>query len=278
VNDNPAHKDTPEISRPAGPRAATESAQTATNRSLRALILTYHETLSSSSPYQYSVTRDQLDQQLGLVAKHCATPGGAGKAVVTFDDGHVSNYENALPLLDQHVIPGVFFVIAGRLGIRHDYMTWDQLRDVVARGHQVQSHGWSHRYLTELSASDLMRELRDSKQVLEDRLGAEVTSLSVPHGRWNATVLQACSQAGYRRVYTSDPWVYPEHKYGVEIWGRYMVRRTLSPEHLQHLLSFDARTHGMVRINHCLKENLKRVFGNQMYHRVWRLLAHKRPR
>src|SRR5260221_14516941 len=104
-------------------------------------------------------------------------------------------------------------------------MTSSQLEQLMSAGHNVQSHAWSHEFLTGCSASQLDYELRNSRKTLEDRLGIGVDSISVPGGRWNATVLEACAAAGYQHVYTSEPMFKPVYEHGVWRHGRLMVRR-----------------------------------------------------
>ena len=72
-------------------------------------------------------------------------------------------------------------------------------------GHIVGTHGWSHALLTHCSARELDRELNASRKLLEDKLGIAVTTMSLPGGRYNRRVLAACKEAGYTRVYTSEP-------------------------------------------------------------------------
>ena len=97
-------------------------------------------------------------------------------------------------------------------------MAAGELKELLARGHAVQAHGWSHKMLTQCSPAELYDELRRSKETLEDVLGASVDTMSLPHGRWNRQVLAACSQAGYKKVYTSDPSVSPQPTEELSWW------------------------------------------------------------
>jgi peptidoglycan/xylan/chitin deacetylase (PgdA/CDA1 family) len=61
-------------------------------------------------------------------------------------------------------------------------LPWDHVLEMHQAGMEIGSHAATHRNLAELPASDVTRELRDSKHTLEDRLGHEVPSLAYPFG------------------------------------------------------------------------------------------------
>jgi peptidoglycan/xylan/chitin deacetylase (PgdA/CDA1 family) len=238
------------------------------------MILAYHEITQESSRYRYSVSRDLLDAHLQIVAGFREYHRGMVSAPeVTFDDGERSNYVHGLGLLEKHSLKATFFVIAGWMGSQHGFMTWPELREIVSLGHQVQSHGWSHRALTERSDSELREELDRSKRTLEDHLGVPVDALSVPYGRWDDRLLRACAAAGYRRVYISNPWMPPQQREGVELPGRYMVQRSLKARQLRRLLAGDPAYRFFLRSQYRMKEMLRSSIGHAAYHRLWLFLA-----
>lgn len=244
------------------------------NLPIRCSILTYHEVVPENAAYLYSVSVAQLEEHLRMVADmRAAMRGAAGAPEVTFDDGHDSNHRYALPLLEQFAVPAIFFVTAGWIEQRPGYMTWPQLRELAARGHKVQSHGWSHKFLTHCSDAELADELRRSRLTLEERLGAGVDAISAPGGRWNRRALEAAAQAGYRRAYLSDPWVKPEERNGVHIFGRLMVRRTMDEAELRRWLNRSGQSEFFHRAQGRVKEGVKGLLGDRVYHRLWCWLA-----
>jgi hypothetical protein len=228
-------------------------------------ILTYHTVAPERSRYVYSVTCNQLEEHLKMVAEcHGETPH------VTFDDGRISDYEFGLPLLEKHRIRATFFVTAGLIEKELGFMSWQQVRAIASAGHAVQSHGWSHMLLNRASETDLRQELEWSKKELEDRLGLPIVSLSLPGGRWSSAVLNACAKAGYQVVYHSDPWKPPAHLQGVGFCGRLMVRNTMNSERMQRLLAGNTTELFWLRTQHTFKEAVKRLIGDTQYHRLWR--------
>ena len=238
------------------------------------MVLAYHRVTPEHSSYLYSVTRDQLDAHLEVVAELQDHSGPADSSPqVTFDDGHRSNYLYGVDLLQKRSVRATFFVIAGWMGARDGFMSWPELRELVSLGHAVQAHGWSHRVLPECSVPELEDELARSKHIIEDQLSVPVDALSIPHGRWDSRVLKACAAAGYRRVYISNPWMPDQQREGVQVVGRYMVRRSLQAPQLRRLLTGDPTFVFLRRSQYRLKEALKRCIGEAAYRRLWSALA-----
>jgi peptidoglycan/xylan/chitin deacetylase (PgdA/CDA1 family) len=229
------------------------------------MVLAYHEVMPESN-YAYCVTSEAFSEQLSLLESLRKTKSLDAK--ITFDDGEQSQFHNALPLLAEHGFKATYFVTPGLIGTAAKFLGWDDLRALQAAGHSVQSHGWSHKFLTFCSEAELAHELRASKKSLEDNLGSAVEEISVPGGRWDQRVIEACAAAGYGRVYVSDPWVEAEIG-GVEVIGRFMVRRTTTIPELEKIVAKDRSVLRKLRLRSQIREGLVGVLGDSLYHRLW---------
>ncbi|HKW98498.1 MAG TPA: polysaccharide deacetylase family protein [Bryobacteraceae bacterium] len=236
------------------------------------MILIYH-VVSDESKYLYSISRGALEEHLRLsIASHNGSRATA-QMEFTFDDGYVSQYLAGLPLLEQCGRRATFFITPEWTDNRAGYMGWAQLRELVRLGHKVESHGWSHKFLTECSAAELESELRRSRQTLEDGLGIPVEALAVPNGAWNRRVLAGCAAAGYRRVYTSDPFMRRVEENGLQVLGRVPVRRNMGSATLERLARQENARFSGVRLQHQLKRAVRATIGQRNYHRLWCWLA-----
>jgi peptidoglycan/xylan/chitin deacetylase (PgdA/CDA1 family) len=79
-----------------------------------------------------------------------------------------------------------------------------------------------------LSEDDLRRELNESKEEIEDRLGRPCEDLAYPYGEHDERVRAAVRAAGYRRAYAlrgsrSDAYAAPR----LDLYRRHTVPRTL---------------------------------------------------
>jgi peptidoglycan/xylan/chitin deacetylase (PgdA/CDA1 family) len=111
-----------------------------------------------------------------------------GGVVVTFDDGASDFHEHALPLLMRYRIPAVLYLATGypegdRVSTlpAGEGLTWSQLEDVVSSGLvTVGSHTHSHISLSSAHERDAEDEMRRSKELIEDRLGAPCRHFAYP--------------------------------------------------------------------------------------------------
>jgi len=231
-------------------------------------VLTYHEVSRESGISLYTVTAEQFRSHIDL----CRTLGLAAP-LITFDDGHISNYEQALPVLSAAGIQATFFITAGWTDHRPDFMSWSQLRELARLGHSLQSHSWSHKLLTHLSPEDLFHELSASKEALEQKLGAPVVSISMPAGRWNQRVLEACGRAGYQQVFVSEPWIHNTQPGGLRVAGRFMVRRDTGLNRLARMCAGSKKLLWSMRAQHGVKKLARSIVGDHVYQYLWRRAA-----
>jgi peptidoglycan/xylan/chitin deacetylase (PgdA/CDA1 family) len=223
--------------------------------------------------FAYSVTTAQFGAHLAAIA---ALRAGTQDTAVCFDDGHASQYRYAFPLLEQYGLKAIFFCVSGRVDYFHDAMSSVQLRELLACGHQVQSHGMTHCMLTRCPPRQLSEELSGSRRDLEQRLGVAVQAISIPFGRWNAGVLRACAAAGYLQVYTSDPVPFPRHMQGVEVLGRFIVRNRSGGFEIERAVAANAADFKLQRASEFGKRMARLLVGESLYHALWGMMRSRR--
>jgi peptidoglycan/xylan/chitin deacetylase (PgdA/CDA1 family) len=230
-------------------------------------VLAYHEVMPESN-YSYCVTAGAFADHLRLcdsLLKNCLP---RPSVQITFDDGEQSQLHHTLPLLAEHGISATYFVTPGLIGTAAKFLGWDELKTLQNAGQSIQSHGWSHKFLTFCSDEELAHELRASKQLLEEKLGTTVEEISVPGGRWNRRVIEACAAAGYKRVYVSEPWIATGIA-GLEVIGRFMVRRTTTIAELQKMVQKEPLALWNLRMRSQLKQGIVGLGGGRFYHNIW---------
>jgi len=84
--------------------------------------------------------------------------------------------QDLLALLAEHDVRGTFFTL-GWIAERHPEM----LREIARQGHEIASHGYSHRRVAELTPEEFRDEVRTTKRILEDIVSEPVRGFRAPH-------------------------------------------------------------------------------------------------
>jgi peptidoglycan/xylan/chitin deacetylase (PgdA/CDA1 family) len=186
-------------------------------------ILTYHQI--TPEPHaafaKYGVTPDQLAAQLRWIADNGYVPVRLSDVfgderidlprkpiVLTFDDGFVDCVDFAVPLLQEHHFPAVFFLCAGLLGQATKWLVAERgleypligastARTLLEEGFECGAHGVNHVRLAALSPIECLHELRDARAMLEDSLGCDIRHMSYPFGSFSPAVRDMAESCGY---------------------------------------------------------------------------------
>ena len=106
----------------------------------------------------------------------------AGNAVaLTFDDGPGKETWDVLALLKRYRMRATFFVIGQNIANNPG-----ALAAIVADGHVVGDHTWSHASLPSLKAPELKAEIVDTQTLIEQETGHKLTTMRPPFGDFTA--------------------------------------------------------------------------------------------
>jgi len=136
--------------------------------------------------------------------------------LITFDDGYACIKEQAAPILEEVGGVATVFAISDYVGRKNswdyfpeskqvEHMSWQALRELHALGWEIGSHGRSHRRLIPMSTARIEDELISSKKMIEDRIGAAVSTFCPPFNAWNSDLLAMIEAAGYTSMAISFP-------------------------------------------------------------------------
>lgn len=135
--------------------------------------------------------------------------------LITFDDASETVYSNAYPILRKYGFNALVFMVATAFGRpaswdgetdvhSHRLLTLDQLRSLLRHGWHVGSHSLTHSQLTKCDPEIIAREVQESKQLLEEKLGSKVDWFAYPFGDFNDASRSAVRQAGYKLAFATE--------------------------------------------------------------------------
>lgn len=172
-------------------------------------ILTYHSldssrSVISTSPSSFRRQMQWLHQQgfqtlsLAEAAKlvRIGQPFRERTCVVTFDDGYETVYREAFPILQEVGFTATVFLITGYCGKQNSWpghvspvgeqslLCWTQIEEMARHHIEFGSHTVTHPDLACLTHQEAEREMQDSKQMIQERIGRGVEVFAYPYGRY----------------------------------------------------------------------------------------------
>ncbi|MBV8941349.1 MAG: polysaccharide deacetylase family protein [Solirubrobacterales bacterium] len=154
----------------------------------------------------HAVTMDQL---LAYWTRGVPLPPGK-PIVLTFDNGYVSQYTNALPVLRRLGWPGVENIQLTGLPPAQGGLSEAQVRSLIRAGWELDTQGMSHADLITLGPAALHYQIATARQILRRRFRVPVDWFAYPSGHYDATVIAALKAAGFVGSETVVPgWASP---------------------------------------------------------------------
>lgn len=124
--------------------------------------------------------------------------------VMSFDDGYISDWSHAAPVLRAAGWPGVLNLELANLHGKGSLKA-GQVRRMVRAGWEVASHTLTHPDLTQVGAGRLRTELVGSRAAIRRLFGMTPRFFCYPAGRFDARVVAAVAAAGYGGATTELP-------------------------------------------------------------------------
>jgi polysaccharide deacetylase family protein (PEP-CTERM system associated) len=123
----------------------------------------------------------------------------------------VANTERLLDLFDEFDVRGTFFVL-GWVADRNPSL----VRTIVARGHELASHGYGHRLVYSQTPNEFREDVRRAKRLLEDAGGVAVRGYRAPSFSVTARSLWALDVL-LEEEYRYDASIFPirHDRYGI---------------------------------------------------------------
>jgi len=198
--------------------------------------------------------------------------------VITFDDGHASNHDIALPHLLERGLHAWFFVTSDFVDRRAGFCSTAQVTALAQAGMTIGSHGTTHAFFDDLDDAAALAEFEDSRTALAG-MGGTIDSISFPGGRWNRRTLDLAERAGYRTLFGSTVDIASASAlgHGRAADGtpipRVAIRRTTSLDEFARIVDADPAYYRRHRVVQGGKRLARAVLGNRIYHGLYQSLS-----
>lgn len=121
---------------------------------------------------------------------------GDGKIAISFDAAWgAENTPALLDILDEYGVKTTFFLV----GIWTEKYP-EMVKEIAARGHEVENHSTTHPQMSKLSEAKIIEELRVNADRIEQITGKRPTLFRPPYGDYNDTVVRVSRAQGYECV------------------------------------------------------------------------------
>jgi peptidoglycan/xylan/chitin deacetylase (PgdA/CDA1 family) len=159
--------------------------------------------------------------------------------LITFDDGHLDNYENAFPIMKKHGFTGVLYIVGNYMGA-DGYMNREQILEMYDAGWEVGSHSMNHYDLTKLDPDGQRREIVGSKEKLEEMLGIDILTFAYPFGAKNSSVTDYVHFAGYIAAMGAEGYTDSQGEWNLYNLQRVEIKASETAETFTRFLTWHA--------------------------------------
>ena len=134
------------------------------------------------------------------------------KILLTIDDGFLSFYENAWPILKEKKIPFILFVSTREVGA-FNYMTWDQIKEISNEDFvEIGNHSHTHEYLADESNQLIKEDIAKSISIFKKNLGRNSDFFSYPFGEYSNDFKNIIEEFGFKYAFGQHSGVIDETK------------------------------------------------------------------
>lgn len=183
----------------------------------------------NESAFQYKVEESLFEEHVKALVNMNVS--------FTFDDGGVSFYTKAAPILEKYDKKGIFFISTKYLNTP-GFLTSNQVKDLFDRGHIIGSHSHSHpENISLLDEAEIYKEWFESITILREIIKGECVVASIPNGYKSKSVCNIALKAGLKTLYTSTPTTKFYKQRNMTIKGRYVVLNSMTTEDVMKIVS-----------------------------------------
>ncbi len=191
-------------------------------RSPNLFILCYHSI--SNGKWDFSVSQRDFKEQINYLQKYfqfirltdlelyltSRRNPKKPSVILTFDDGYRDILSIKRFLKEKSIQPTVFLIANGKKANRREletsnkFLTKRDILSLIKDGWEIGCHSYSHPNFTELTTSQIEKEVIFSKSYIEKILRIKVNYFAYPKGNWNKEIVETVDKARYKLAFSME--------------------------------------------------------------------------
>ena len=123
------------------------------------------------------------------------------KILLTIDDGFLSFYNNAWPILKKNKIPFILFISTKEVGA-FNYMNWSQIKEISRNDFvEIGNHSHTHEYLVDEDNEIIKKDIQKSINIFKEQLGKNSHFFSYPFGEYSLDFKNIIKSLGFKYAF-----------------------------------------------------------------------------
>ena len=126
------------------------------------------------------------------------------RVVLSFDDSLKDHLLIAAPMLEERGWRGVFNIVTDWIGKDDRHLAWDDVRELLRRGHEVATHTASHQNLVAMleagGTNEVKRQFAASRDVIFEKTGFVPRYMCSPFVKQNAETARLCREEALEQM------------------------------------------------------------------------------
>ena len=229
----------------------------------------YHQIWAGANAPKFSVDRTEFARQIAWIKDnnyktldlHNVAKIEQKSVLVTFDDGHASNFA-AAQAMTQIGQQGVFYILKNKSLAEQDYLNESQLREMSKQGHELGIHGKDHKWWTKKCDQQFIEEFKETKDWLEQIIGRQVITCSAPGGKIDRRIINLIREYSPSiRYIRNSAETYNESINDTGILNGVAIKYSTSLNQFKKIVTIDRTFYAGHYAMYCVKELVKRVIG-----------------
>lgn len=179
-------------------------------------VIYYHDIVDPGMGYSYQKTEERhFEEQMRFLSENgyntilmedLEKPLPDKAVLITFDDGFISVYRRAVPIMQKYGVRGNILLPTKYIEDNDPrFMSWEQLKEVCGSGaFSVAAHTHTHTDIRTLDDSGMKSETESSRKAIQEHLGKDPKSFCMPFGKYNKSSIKLLKKYGkYSYIFSS---------------------------------------------------------------------------